>query len=86
MMSDPDYAHALRTLQDQVTSLQKQVASIEARASGAEREAQQARQEVLRLRDQLAAAERDQQELKTARARLARLHTRGLLARILNRR
>ena len=44
-----------------------------------------AREEVLRLRDQVVAAERDQQDLKTARARLARIKRRGLVDRVLNR-
>jgi len=56
-----------------------------ARAEAAEREAHGAREEALRLRDQAAAAERDQQDLKTARARLTRIRRRGLVARMLNR-
>jgi chromosome segregation ATPase len=71
-------------LNKQIGDLRDQLGEVEARAKAAEQEAHWAREEVLRLRDQVVAAERDQQDLKTARARLARIKRRGLLARILN--
>jgi hypothetical protein len=79
---NPQELLALRAL---VETLHERIASVEARAQNAEHEAHLAHEEVLRLRDQLAAAQRDQQDLKTTRARLARVQVRGLLARILNR-
>lgn len=72
-------------LQEQVDNLRGRLARLEAETSTAKREAHQAHEEVLHLRDQLAAAERDQQDLRTTRARLARIKVRGLVARILNR-
>lgn len=65
--------------------MRDQLGRVEARAEAAEREAHGAREEVLRLRDQVVAAERDQQDLRAARAGLARLKRRGLVARVLNR-
>jgi phage terminase Nu1 subunit (DNA packaging protein) len=84
-MSDPEDPKELQALRVAVKALRDRIASVEARAEGAEREANQVREEVLRLRDQVAAAQRDQQDLKTARARLASVQVRGLIARILNR-
>lgn len=78
----PEESQALRVV---IEALRKRIASVEARAEGAEREAHQAREEVLRLRDQVAAAQHDQQDLKTTRARLTRVQVRGLIARVLNR-
>lgn len=75
----------LQALQKQIEELREQLGTVEVQASAAEQEAHQAREEVLLLRDQVVAAEREQQDLKTARARLARMNVRGLLARILNR-
>jgi predicted nucleic acid-binding Zn-ribbon protein len=75
----------LQGLRRQLEELRDQLGRVEARAEAAEREAHRAREEVLRLRDQVAAAERDQQELRAARAGLARIRRRGLLARVLNR-
>jgi predicted nucleic acid-binding Zn-ribbon protein len=75
----------LQALLEIVETLRDRIASVEARAESAEREAHHAQEEVARLRDQVAAAERDQQDLRTARARLARIQVRGLIARILNR-
>ena len=74
----------LDALQEQVDGLHGRVASLEGETATAKQEARQARDEVLHLRDQLAAAQRDQQDLRTTRARLARIKVRGLLARILN--
>lgn len=84
-MSGPDGPEEFRALLAMVENLRDRIVSVEARAEDAEREAHQAHEEVSCLRDQVAAAERDQQDLKTARARLARIQVRGLIARILNR-
>ena len=78
-------ADELRVLRKLVEALQERTASNEEHAKTAAVEARAAHQEILGLRDQLAAAERDQQDLRTARARLVRLKSRGLLWRILNR-
>jgi predicted nucleic acid-binding Zn-ribbon protein len=75
----------LQGLRRQLEELRDQLGRVEARAEAAEREAHRAREEVLGLRDQVAAAERDQQDLRAARARLARIRRRGLVARMLNR-
>ena len=84
-VSGPDGPEEFRALLAMVENLSDRIVSVEARAEDAEREAHQAHEEVSCLRDQVAAAERDQQDLKTARARLARIQVRGLIARILNR-
>lgn len=84
-MSGPEGPEEFRALRALVEALRDRIASVEVRATDAELEAHQAREEVLRLREQVAAAQRDQQDLKTARARLARVQVRGLVARILNR-
>ena len=83
-MPGSEHSEELQSLKAQIEELRNQLARIEARAETAEQEAHTAREEVLRLRDQVVAAERDQQDLKTARARLARTKQRGLVARILN--
>jgi predicted nucleic acid-binding Zn-ribbon protein len=85
-MPRPELSDELRALRKQVENLRDQLGTVEVETRNARKEARQAREEVLRLRDQVVAAERDQQELKTARARLARISVRGLLTRILNRR
>ncbi len=84
-MPGPEHSGELQSLKTQVEELRNQLGRVEARAETAEQEAHRACEEVLRLRDQVVAAERDQQDLKTARARLARTKRRGLVARILNR-
>ena len=81
----PGHPGEPQSLKTQIEELRGQLGEVEARANAAEQEAHWARQEVLRLRDQVVAAERDQQDLRTARARLARLKRRGLVARVLNR-
>jgi chromosome segregation ATPase len=81
----PEHSGELQSLKKQIEELRDQLGEVEARAKAAEHEAHRAREEVLRLRDQVVAAERDQQDLRTARARLTRLKRRGLLGRILNR-
>ena len=64
-------------LQAESAALRDRIAGVETQAEDAEREAYLAREEVLALRDQLAAAQRDQQDLRTIRARLARVQIRG---------
>ena len=80
-----EHSEELQSLKTQTEELRTQLERVEVRAKTAEQEAHWAREEVLRLRDQVVAAERDQQDLKTAQARLARIKRRGLAARILNR-
>ncbi|MBV9777990.1 MAG: hypothetical protein JO143_13180 [Acetobacteraceae bacterium] len=84
-MPGPEHTEELQRLKAQMEELRDQLGRVEARSEAAEQEAHRAREEVLRLRDQVAAAERDQQDLRGARARLARLKRRGLVARMLNR-
>ena len=84
-MPGPERPEELQRLKAQIEGLRDQLGRVEARAEAAEQEAHWAREEVQRLRDQVVAAERDQQDLRAARARLARLKRRGLVARILNR-
>ena len=84
-MNEADLSAQLLAIRQEMEDFRRQFETVEARATRAETEAQAAHQEILRLRDQLAAAERDQQELRAARARLARLTVRGLLARMLDR-
>jgi predicted nucleic acid-binding Zn-ribbon protein len=84
-MPGPEHSEEFQSLKTQLEELRDQLGRVAARAEAAEREAYGAREEVLRLRDQVAAAERDQQDLRTARARLARIRRRGLVARMLNR-
>ena len=84
-MPGPEHSEEFQSLKTQIEELRDQLGRVEARAEAAEQEAHGAREEVLRLRDQVAAAERDQQDLRTARAGLARIRRRGLLARVLNR-
>ncbi|MBV9116072.1 MAG: hypothetical protein JOY63_01770 [Acetobacteraceae bacterium] len=84
-MPGPERTEELQRLKAQMEELRDQLGRVEARSEAAEQEAHRAREEVLRLRDQVAAAERDQQDLRAARARLARLKRRGLVARMLNR-
>lgn len=74
----------LDELFDLVESLRQRVVQAEEGAAAASKVAQLTRQEVERLRDQVAAAERDQQDLRTARARLDRLSRRGFWQRLLN--
>ena len=68
-----------------LVSMQKHVLAVEEYARNASRDAAAAKEEILKLRDQVVAAERDQQDLRTARARLSRLTSRGLLGRLLDR-
>ena len=84
-MSETDLSAQLLAMRQEIEEFRRKFGEVEARARRAEHEAQTAHEEILRLRDQLTAAERDQQDLRTARARLARLNVRGLLARVLNR-
>jgi predicted nucleic acid-binding Zn-ribbon protein len=77
-------ADELAALREQVDALRTQLAKVEAEAAAARHEAVATRCEVLDLRDQVTAAERDQQDLRTARARLARLNIRALIARLLH--
>ena len=84
-MSETDLSGQLLAMRQEIEEFRRQFGEVKARATHAEHEAQTAHEEILRLRDQLSAAERDQQDLRTARARLARLNVRGLLARVLNR-
>ena len=79
--SSPDF----NELVDLLASMQRHVLAVEAYARDASRDAAAAREEISKLRDQLVAAERDQQDLRTARARLSRLMSRGLLGRLLDR-
>lgn len=85
-MPEVERHEGFQALRAEIEALHGRVARAEARAEDAERGAHQAREEVLQLRDQVAAAQRDQQDLKTARARLGRIQVRGLVARILNHR
>jgi predicted nucleic acid-binding Zn-ribbon protein len=75
----------VRDLQMQIAALADRLKDAEFEASEARREAHEAREQVKLLRDEVAAAERDQQDLRTARARLKRFTERRLTARILNR-
>lgn len=75
----------LEKLLHRVENLLERVDRAEADSSQARREAHDAHELVAALRDEVAAAQRDQQDLRTARARLRRFSQRGLLARILNR-
>jgi predicted nucleic acid-binding Zn-ribbon protein len=84
-MPGPEHSREFQSLNRQIEDLRNQLGRVAARAEAAEREAHRAREEVLGLRDQVAAAERDQQDLRAARARLARVKRRGLVARMLNR-
>jgi chromosome segregation ATPase len=84
-MPGPERSGELQGLRRQLEELRDQLGRVEARAEAAEQEAHRAREEVLGLRDQVVAAERDQQDLRAARARLARIRRRGLVARMLNR-
>lgn len=81
-------AHQLDEIDDlqlQNAALRGHISRLEAEGATARQEARLAREEVLHLRDQLVAAERDQQDLKTARARLERYQLRGWMARMLKR-
>lgn len=82
-MIDPD--GELQALRAEIEVLRDHLADVNAQVDDAVQEARQARKEVVWLHDQLVAAERDQQDLRTARARLARIRTRGLVSRLLNR-
>ena len=75
----------LDQLFDLVETLRKQLVTVEQVAKSAAADARSARSEVVRLRDEVAAAERDQQELRSARAKLARLSRPGLLRSLLRR-
>ena len=85
LMTDLQRPAGLDALQEQVDDLRDRLTRLEAKTTAAQEEAHQAREEAVHLRDQLAAAQRDQQDLKTTRARLARIRARGLVARFLNR-
>lgn len=84
-MGEAEKSDDLDALREEVRSLRDHLARVEAQAATAEMEALRARDEILGLRDQVAAAERDQQDLRSARAQLTRLRLRGIFARILNR-
>ena len=84
-MPGVESADELRSLRKLVEALRNRITAVEAQAMDAEQEAHQAREEILQLRDQVAAAQRDQQDLKATRAQLARVRVRGLVARIVNR-
>lgn len=84
-MDETEKPDDLDALREEVRSLRDHLARAEAQVVAAETEALRARDEILGLRDQVAAAERDQQDLRSVRARLTRLHLRGIFARILNR-
>ena len=74
----------IRRLQDQVGQLNVRLEKAERERAEAKGEAHEARERVLELRDQVVAAQRDQQELRTARARLRRFAARGVIARLFN--
>lgn len=84
-MPDPRQPDEIHALHRELDDLRGHLARVEAEMAIAKREAQHAREEVLHLRDQVVAAERDQQDLRTARARLARPSVRGWMARVLSR-
>jgi chromosome segregation ATPase len=84
-VNEADLSAQFLAMRKEIEEFRRQFETIEARAMRAENEARAAREEILGLRDQLVAAERDQQDLRTARAKLARLSVRRLLARLLNR-
>lgn len=69
----------------ELAALQRQVEEMRRRIEQLEREARETAEDVLHLRDQVAGGQRDQQDLRTARARLTRLELRGLVKRVLNR-
>lgn len=71
-------------LRAEIEHLRQRLIQVEEEVSQARQDAHQARQETLQLRDALAAAQRDQQDLKSARAQLSRIRVRGLLGRIFN--
>lgn len=75
----------IRRLQDQVGQLNVRLEKAERELAEAKGEAHEARERVLELRDQVVAAQRDQQDLRTARARLRRFAERGFIARLFNR-
>jgi predicted nucleic acid-binding Zn-ribbon protein len=84
-VNEADLSAQFLAMRKEIEEFRRQFETIEARVMRAENEARAAREEILGLRDQLVAAERDQQDLRTARAKLARLSVRRLLARLLNR-
>jgi chromosome segregation ATPase len=84
-VNEADLSAQFLAMRKEIEEFRRQFETVEARAMRAENEARAAREEILGLRDQLVAAERDQQDLRTARAKLARLSVRRLLARLLNR-
>lgn len=75
----------IHRLQDQIGQLTVRLDRAERELAEAKAEAHEARERVLELRDHVAAAQRDQQDLRTARARLRRFAERGFFARLLNR-
>ncbi len=70
---DDEPIDGIEALLEMVETLRTAAAANEARSKLALAEARAARAEVLRLKDDLAAAQRDQQDLRSARARLKRL-------------
>lgn len=72
-------------LRAQMDSLRHYIASIEMEAKAARQDAHNAHEEITRLRDQVASAQRDQQELKKARAKLARNSLSNMIDRLLRR-
>jgi hypothetical protein len=70
---------------DDAAGLRAEIDALRRRICDMERHADTAGEELLRLRDIVAAAQRDQQDLRLTRARLGRVSARGLFARILNR-
>jgi chromosome segregation ATPase len=79
MADNPDRLRA------EIDNLRRHIEAIESQVGEARRDAREAREEAMRLHDAIAAAQRDQQDLRTARARLKRVTARGLFARVLNR-
>jgi predicted nucleic acid-binding Zn-ribbon protein len=74
-MPGPEHTEELQSLKAQIEDLRDQLGRVEARAEAAEQEAHTAREEVMGLRDQVAAAERDQQDLRGHPTEPAQIHS-----------
>ena len=70
---DDEPIDGIEALLEMVETLRTTATANEARSTLALAEARAARAEVLHLKDDLAAAQRDQQDLRSARAKLKRL-------------
>ena len=71
---------------DDIVRMRAELGRLKGEMIIARREVQEARDQNLYLKDKVAAAERDQQDLRTARARLARMKLRAFLMHVLRQR